>query len=319
MLNLSNQLVSVVVLTFNSSKTVIETLESIRAQKDCRIELIVSDDCSTDGTQDIVRQWIGRHSGEFFACHTLFSPENLGICQNVKRAYGRVSGEWFKPIAGDDILLPSALSTLCGIAAQAGRDVGVIVARMHNFSAAPDGGHAYGDVQPSADVLDAINLKPEVLVDRLARSNTIPAPAVLVRRSAFESCGGVDESFTHLDDWPLWMNMLERGWRFQAVPDIVVAYRVHTASVSAKRSAAVIDKRYLGDLISFYERYQKKHFSYVERIDKSIYVLRWRLAMKVFRNKPSAYAATTVLHVLSPLRWKAILGQGRASASLKKC
>ena len=47
-------LVSIVVATYNSAKTVIETLESIKAQTYDNIELIVSDDCSQDNTIDVV-------------------------------------------------------------------------------------------------------------------------------------------------------------------------------------------------------------------------------------------------------------------------
>jgi len=50
-------LVSVVVVTYNSSKYVEETLESIKNQTYPNIELIVTDDCSTDSTVDIVMNW----------------------------------------------------------------------------------------------------------------------------------------------------------------------------------------------------------------------------------------------------------------------
>ena len=46
-------LVSIIVITYNSSKYVLETLESAKAQTYQNIELIVSDDCSTDNTVEI--------------------------------------------------------------------------------------------------------------------------------------------------------------------------------------------------------------------------------------------------------------------------
>jgi alpha-1,3-rhamnosyltransferase len=51
-------LVSVVIITYNSSKYVLETLESAKAQTYQNIELIVSDDCSTDDTVEKCREWI---------------------------------------------------------------------------------------------------------------------------------------------------------------------------------------------------------------------------------------------------------------------
>ena len=51
-------LVSVVVITYNSAKFVIETLESVKSQTYKNIELIISDDCSTDDTVERCRLWL---------------------------------------------------------------------------------------------------------------------------------------------------------------------------------------------------------------------------------------------------------------------
>ncbi len=53
-----NPLVSIIVITYNSSKYVLETLESAKAQTYQNIELIVSDDGSTDNTIEICKIWI---------------------------------------------------------------------------------------------------------------------------------------------------------------------------------------------------------------------------------------------------------------------
>ena len=51
-------LVSVVIITYNSEKTIIETLESIKNQTYKNIELIISDDFSKDNTVEICKQCI---------------------------------------------------------------------------------------------------------------------------------------------------------------------------------------------------------------------------------------------------------------------
>ena len=48
-------LVSIGVVTYNSGEFIIETLDSIKAQTYPNIELIVSDDCSSDESPDILR------------------------------------------------------------------------------------------------------------------------------------------------------------------------------------------------------------------------------------------------------------------------
>ena len=61
-------LVSVIVITYNSSRYVLHTLESVHRQSFNDIELIVSDDCSTDNTFDLCREWLANYSDRFINC-----------------------------------------------------------------------------------------------------------------------------------------------------------------------------------------------------------------------------------------------------------
>lgn len=51
----TNPLVSVVVITYNSSKYIVETLNSVKKQTYKNIELIITDDCSTDNTVSVIK------------------------------------------------------------------------------------------------------------------------------------------------------------------------------------------------------------------------------------------------------------------------
>ena len=65
---INNPLVSVVVITYNSASTIIETLDSIREQSYKNIELIISDDCSKDNTVDITHthNFSTKHNNLYF-------------------------------------------------------------------------------------------------------------------------------------------------------------------------------------------------------------------------------------------------------------
>ena len=103
---MANKITSVVVVTYNSSETIIETLESIKIQ-DYRkyIEVVVSDDCSTDNTVDIIKDWFFRNELFLSSVVLIENIKNSGITKNFNKAIRSSSGEYIKILAGDDALL----------------------------------------------------------------------------------------------------------------------------------------------------------------------------------------------------------------------
>ena len=104
-----NPLVSVVVLTYNSSKTVLETLNSIAAQTYKNIELIISDDCSKDDTLKKCKKWELKNKQRFTQIIIIRSNQNTGTAANGNRGANAANGEWLKFIAADDVLLPNCV------------------------------------------------------------------------------------------------------------------------------------------------------------------------------------------------------------------
>ena len=102
--------VSIIVITYNSSKYVTETLESAKAQTYLNIELIISDDCSTDNTVEISEKWINENHSRFIKAQLIRAEKNTGIPANCNRGVKASSGKWIKIIAGDDILLENCIA-----------------------------------------------------------------------------------------------------------------------------------------------------------------------------------------------------------------
>jgi glycosyltransferase involved in cell wall biosynthesis len=104
-------LVSIVVITYNSEKYIIETLESARNQSYENIELIITDDCSKDDTLKIAEGWLEKNSSRFK--RTLIVPAliNGGTSKNMNKGLNEAFGIWIKPIAGDDLLLPNCIES----------------------------------------------------------------------------------------------------------------------------------------------------------------------------------------------------------------
>ncbi|MDC7278813.1 glycosyltransferase family 2 protein [Butyrivibrio fibrisolvens] len=102
-------LISIVITTYNSFDTIIDTLESIKYQinhfaVNDEFQLIIGDDGSTDGTQDIIKFYIKENESLFRNVELLFSEINRGTCKNSTGALREVKGERFIFISGDDLL-----------------------------------------------------------------------------------------------------------------------------------------------------------------------------------------------------------------------
>ncbi|MEP6604489.1 MAG: glycosyltransferase [Nitrosospira sp.] len=95
--------VSVMLITYNHEKYISEALDSILMQeRDFDIEINVIDDCSTDSTQKIVRDYQGRHP-EIINCY--FNERNVGHIAtqiNTYRGFQTLRGEYFALLEGDD-------------------------------------------------------------------------------------------------------------------------------------------------------------------------------------------------------------------------
>ena len=99
--------VSVCVVTYNQEKYIRQCLQSIVDQEtDFDFEVIVSDDCSTDGTRAIVQEFVERYPG---AINPIFNEKNIGAYKNFVFVHQQATGEYIAHVDGDDYCLPGKL------------------------------------------------------------------------------------------------------------------------------------------------------------------------------------------------------------------
>ena len=95
--------VSIVTITYNSSQFVRQAIESVLAQSFTDIEYIISDDCSSDNTWDIIQEYKDPR------IRAWRNPRNLGEYPNRNKTLNEAKGEFIIWIDGDDIFYPHGL------------------------------------------------------------------------------------------------------------------------------------------------------------------------------------------------------------------
>jgi glycosyltransferase involved in cell wall biosynthesis len=264
---MSEPLVSVIMPVFNAERYLRKTIESLLAQTYKNIEIIIIDDGSTDTSADIIDSY---HSRIRTARHP---NQGQGIARN--QGAKMATGSLFSFIDSDDLWddkklesqvsllqrFPEAVATYC--------DYRTINESGETIQSTA----ALGTPRPSGNILQ-----------QTLFGNCVGSPSVvLVRRSAFEGCGGFNEYPSRAaEDYGLWLALAVIGPVIYN-PDTLVSYRRHSAQTT--QDPRFIYNRAVGNLKSF------------ERIEKEIETIRNGDTRRLFHDR----------------KWKALLTLGWAA------
>ncbi|MDH0629783.1 glycosyltransferase [Pseudomonas mosselii] len=98
---------TVVVSCYNQERYIAECLESILGQEvNFDLEVIVSDDCSTDSTQRIIRECAEKHPGRL---KLVLREQNVGVSNNYYAVHALATGDVVFHFDGDDIMMSGKL------------------------------------------------------------------------------------------------------------------------------------------------------------------------------------------------------------------
>lgn len=227
---MNNQpLVSVPVITYNSSKFVLETLESIKAQTYQNIELIISDDCSTDNTVELCQKWVEKNKERFVRTQIITSETNTGVSANLNRAEAACQGEWVKGIAGDDLLLPNCIESCVEYAI--GHNSTCLFGKIKVFGSSNQKNMFYENNVFKYSFFD-LSVKEQWRY-LIFNPNCVPAATYFYNRSKIMDLGiKNDERIPLLEDWPKWINITSYGIKLQLIDKILVSYRISENSLS---------------------------------------------------------------------------------------
>src|SRR5690349_10941528 len=104
---IEGEAVAVVIAAFNAAACIDQALASVAMQSLAPDEVVVCDDCSTDGTADIAAGWSDR-----LRISVIRAPENGGPAVARDLAIAASSSPLIAVLDADDVMLPDHLATL---------------------------------------------------------------------------------------------------------------------------------------------------------------------------------------------------------------
>ncbi len=202
-----NPIISVAVPSFNQGRFLDDALSSIFSQE-IAVEVFVADGGSTDNSLDVIRKWEGQLAG-------WRSGPDAGQSAAINESVARGNAPYVCWLNSDDWLLPGALK--------------ILVNALQSNPAAP---MAYGRVWNHAE---PTGKKTPVLTKAfspwwMAQFCIISQPGTLMRRSAWEAVGGLNESLHMAMDYDLWWRIFNAAGTPQFVDQFVAVNREHDAT-----------------------------------------------------------------------------------------
>ncbi|MRX45683.1 glycosyltransferase family 2 protein [Pedobacter puniceum] len=228
--------VSVIIPTYNRSSYLKEAIESILSQSFKDFEIIITDNASTDNTEEIVKNFTDKRIKYFQ------NQENLGVVENHNIALRHCCGEYIHIFSDDDIMLPDCLSKKIEIINN-NDDISLIHSDISIINS--DG------LIVNKEHWNKNRYKKKKIRDKILRNgitmkkynfqclfymwNFISMPTVLVKKSLLFENGLFNQDTIYFCDWALWLK-LAKNYNFYYLDSKTVLYRTHPLNIIKKNN-----------------------------------------------------------------------------------
>ncbi|YCH29282.1 glycosyltransferase [Erwinia sp. D4-22] len=296
---INKEFISVVVVTYNSENTIIETLNSVINQSYGAeyINLIISDDCSNDRTVLVINDWITKYKNSFNEVELLVNNLNKGVTANCNIAWKRVKTSWVKSIAGDDLLNPECIESFVAYIHE-NKNCAIVFSQMEWFG-------SITKIVPEKYDLPFFQMSAKEQYQYLMFKSFNLAPTSFMKMSALRAVDYADERFRNIEDLPLWLRFTKNGYKLHFNPTVTVKYRVGN-SIS-KNKTRYINESFLNDLIDIDKMHGFRNISgfYYKllKIDMLTLLYGKKTIKYLTKNKKGrlSYVLDHVLFVLRPV------------------
>ena len=223
---------SVVLCTYNDSKYIWESINSILRQSYPYFEFIIVNDGSTDNTLDIINSFQDDRI-------VLVDKPNTGLVDSLNVGISHAKYDWIARMDGDDVADINRFKNQIPYIRKGYDVIG--------------GGAVYIDME-SRELYPAHPAKRDIIIKFLLSIGIgqIIHPAAIINKNKLLAIGGYDSHIICAQDKDLWL-MLYHSCKMINIPEIVLKYRINTAGISVSKK----DKQRLFGLVAFV-KFKKK-------------------------------------------------------------
>lgn len=201
-------LVSIITPSYNQAAYIEQTILSVRQQDYPRIEHLVIDGGSTDGTLDILRRYPDRLKW--------ISEQDRGQADAINKGFRLATGDILGWVNSDDLYAPGAIRAV-----------------VEHFQQHPDHHFVYGDCEALDETGRSYGIrthvKPGDWRELVFGLDFIVQPASFWRADVWRTCGELDESLRYTLDYEYWMRVARR-YAIHYIPVLLAKERLYAAA-----------------------------------------------------------------------------------------
>lgn len=223
---MSDEYISILLLCFNSSFTVKKTLDSIEAQDYQNLDLIISDDCSSDNTLHIINKWIEKHRNRFRNIKLNINEENKGINYSFHNALLQSKTRWVKFIAGDDVLMKDCVSK-CYKYIIKNQETTLLYSKVVAFSVINETVKKIKENKYEIFYVKKIAMQDAQKQYRLLlKRDMLFSPTGFINVDIYRKTEGISLRIRNIEDWALRLLFTSEGYKISFMDEYTVFYRV---------------------------------------------------------------------------------------------
>ncbi|WGL60849.1 glycosyltransferase family 2 protein [Pigmentibacter sp. JX0631] len=221
-----NELVSIAIPSYNCGKFIKFTIESLLRQTYSNIEIIVSDNCSTDDSSTIVSDFCRKDSRvKFFKNET-----NIGYTKNISSAIEKTNGKYVAIYHADDIYSEKIIEKQYNVLLNYSEvnhvftqlnflnsEKNIIKNKNYNFL------YNFSFEEKAKLLIGDLN---SILPVFLEYGNFLPCPSYMTRKSSLLK-NLFDDDFPTNEDLNAWLKILKNGEKIAFVMEPLLNYRIH--------------------------------------------------------------------------------------------
>ena len=281
----STPIVTVLMSVYNGEDYLRESVDSILGQSYEEFEFLIVDDCSTDGTGNILYDYASSDS----RVQIIKNETNKGLPYSLNIGLARAAGAFIARQDADDLSAAHRLQMQVALFEQRPE----LVAVGSWFESLDGSGTPYGWSQPT-------DTTPSVREQLIEGTNPLAHGSVMFRKAAVLNLGGYDERFWYGQDFDLWLRLFAKENTSAAiVPDYLYRRRKLPSSSSfkflcqARSGVLALQQHQAGDRIEFQDirEWVRENHPGSEHYDPTITGKYWiLLTLTAMRHKKRSLA-----------------------------